>query len=237
MTYSVLCRFLLLSCLFLVLAPAAFAHRDDYLDETLVYLTLERHEIEPEYWIDFGHQPHAGNFLRHHLALEYGISSRWMVDGRATAVQESGGARFDSARLETRYRFREEGKLPVDIAISGELNTSRDELGVRQYAVEPRLILSRDFREKLNLTLNLAEEIALNRSARSFNPAFGIRYNAGRRMSFGSELKYDTEGQRGAVIPQVWFKLPHKTTIKTGFAIGFGPQRRHFGRIAFETEF
>ena len=231
------CRWLLLLALWLALTATAFAHRDDYLDETLVYETLERHEIEPEYWIDFGHSRSPGIFLRHHLALEYGISGRWMVDGRATAIQAPGGARFDSARLETRYRFREEGKLPVDIAVSGELNTSRDELGARRYAFEPRLILSKDFREKWNLTLNLAEEIALSGGERSFNPAFGVRYNARRKVSLGSELKYDTDAQRGAVIPQVWFKLAHGATIKIGFAAGFGPKRSHFGRIAFEKEF
>ena len=228
---------LLLLCVWLALTATAFAHRDDYLDETLVYVTLERHEIEPEYWIDFGDSRSAGIFLRHHFALEYGITTRWMVDGRATAIQETGGARFDSARLETRYRFREEGKLPVDIAVSGELNTSRDELGARRYAFEPRLILSKDFREKWNLTLNLAEEIALTGGEHSFNPAFGVRYNARRKLRLGSELKYDSEAQNGAVIPQVWFVLPHGTTLKIGFAAGFGPRRRHFGRIALEKEF
>lgn len=219
-------------------APA-WAHRDDYLDETLVFQTLERHEIEPEYWLDYGYD-HAirDHFFRHHAALEYGITDHWTVDGRASLASPlHRGTRFESGRIETRYRFQEEGSLPVDVAISAEVNTELTENGRRQYGFEPRLILSKDFKKKLNLTLNLAEEIGLNRREFSFAPAGGVRYNASKWISLGSEFKYDTDALRGSVVPQIWFKLARGTTIKTGISIGIGPTRRTFGRIAFEKEF
>src|SRR5438067_1113216 len=170
--------------LFLTLcASTVYAHREDYLDETLVFVTLERGELEPEYWFDMGRDDFVP-FMRHHLALEYGITNHWMVDARVTALHErSDGLDFDSARLETRYRFFEEGTLPIDVALSGEINAERDEAGREILGVEPRLILSRDF-GRLNLTLNAAEEIPLSRHRPSLDLRSGWRYDATELFRF-----------------------------------------------------
>ena len=165
--------------LFLEAPDTALAHREDYIDETLVFETVEQGAIEPEYWFDYGHRSDTGtDFTRHNIALEYGITRYWMLDGRATIERVSGSnAVFDSGRLETRYRFFEEGTLPIDIALSGELNLRRRENGSYQYGVEPRLILSKDF-GKLNLTVNLAEELPLNRGDAAFEIAATTDHDA-----------------------------------------------------------
>ena len=168
-----------LSIFFLGFSKSALAHRDDYIDETLVYLTLEKKEIEPEYWFDFGykHDEDADKnigFLRHNFALEYGITDHWMVDGRGTIKNmQDKKTFFDSGRFETRYRFFDEGTKPIDVAVSAEANTERDEHGKQQPAIEPRLILSKDFKQ-LNLTLNLPEEIFLRSGKLAFVPSFGL---------------------------------------------------------------
>src|SRR6266550_3760485 len=158
---------LLLSCLVRI----ASAHRDDYIDETLVFQTIDEGAVEPEYWFDYGHRSDEGiYFQRHNVALEYGITHQLMIDTRLTVEDPNGRpANFDSGRLETRYRFGEEGTWPVDVALSGEVNTARLENGRRQYGVEPRLIFSKDF-AKVNATLNLAEEIPINRGS----PSLGL---------------------------------------------------------------
>ncbi len=141
----------------------ALAHREDYIDETLVFQTLEEHALEPEYWFDYGTRP-EGDFTRHNVALEYGITDHLMVDGRATVDDpDKGKANFDSARLETRFRFTEEGDWPVDVAFSAEVNTRRLENGHYQYGLEPRVVLSKDF-AKLNFTLNVALEYSVYRA-------------------------------------------------------------------------
>jgi len=43
---------LLVVTLSLLSARMALAHREDYIDETLVFQTLEEHAVEPEYWFD-----------------------------------------------------------------------------------------------------------------------------------------------------------------------------------------
>jgi len=222
-----------------VLQPAvSFAHREDYLDETLVYQTLARGEFEPEYWFDFGRRRDTDtDFTRHNLAAEYGLTEHWMIDVRGTVRQEAGrGLRFDSARFETRYGFFEEGRLPVDIAVSSEVNVERDEAGIDRVGIEPRLILSKDF-GKLNLTLNLSEEIPVDARAPAFLIATGFRYDATQLFRFGSELQYNTQEHTAAVIPQIWFALPHEVTLKAGYSYGFDRNQESFLRVAFELGF
>lgn len=221
----------------LALAPAARAHRDDYLNETLVYLTLEGRELEAEYWFDRGTSAEEdGDFSRHNVALEWGITDRWMVDGRATFLA-GGEGDFDSARVETRYRFRDEGDLPVDVAVSFEINAEREPDGSTTTAVEPRLILSHDFGEKLNLTANFAEEIPVDSGSPELLTALGGRFNWTRVVRIGSELQYNFEEHAGAVIPQLWLAFPHEVTLKLGYSRGVDREPDDYYRVALEVEF
>jgi len=221
-----------------MLVSTARAHKDDYIDETLVYLTLGRGETEPEYWLDYGRRTDESiNFFRHNFALEYGITDHWMIDTRVTARNDLGnGFGFDSARMETRYRFFDEGTLPVDIAVSAEVNTEPEEVGgPQQLGLEPRLILSKDFKE-LNLTLNLADEYVPRSGRTSFNCSFGVRENLSNWLRVGSELKYDFDSHEGSVIPQIWLVFPRDVTLKFGFSAGFDQEKENFARVAIEME-
>lgn len=216
--------------------PIASAHREDYIDETLVFQTLEEHALEPEYWFDVGHRP-EGDFTRHNVALEFGITDHFMIDGRATVDNaDNAKTNFDSARLETRFRFTEEGDWPVDVAFSGEVNTRRLESGQYQYGLEPRLVLSKDF-AKMNFTLNVAEELPVNRGAPSVELASGVRYDATKLLRFASELKYDVHERSAAIIPQVTLAFPHEITFKVGYSKGFDRNREDFVRFVIEVEF
>jgi hypothetical protein len=227
---------LLVVALSLLSARMALAHREDYIDETLVFQTLEEHAVEPEYWFDYGTRPES-DFNRHNVALEYGITDHLMIDGRATVDNpDNGDANFDSARLETRFRFTEEGEWPIDLALSAEVNTRRLENGHYQYGLEPRLVLSKDL-GRLNFTLNVAEELPVNRGAPSVELASGVRYNATNLLRFGSELKYDVHERGGAIIPQVTLAFPHEITFKVGYSKGFDQNRENFARFVIEVEF
>jgi hypothetical protein len=225
------------TCSFLLLCTAnASAHGEDYIDETLVFATLERGAVEPGYWFDFGWND-SQYFMRHNLALEYGITDHWMIDARATGIDEyRDGFHFDSSRLETRYRFFEAGTLPVDIAVSGEINSRRDEASHQIFGIEPRLILSRDF-GKLNLTLNLAADIPFNHHSPSFEVRGGCEYDVTDFFHVGTELRYDTDEHAVSVIPQIWFTFPHQVTLKAGYSYDFGATHERFLRVAFVAEF
>ena len=214
--------------LFLSFRVTTLAHREDYIDETLVFQTVEEGAIEPEYWFDYGHRP-EGDFTRYNVALEYGITDHLMFDGRMTIDDPSNhSTNFDSGRFEMRHRFAAEGDWPVDLALSSEINMRRLDDGHYQYGIEPRLILSKDF-SKMNITLNVAEELPVNRGTPSVELASGARYDMTQLFRFGSELKYDVRNRSGAVIPQIWFVFPHEITLKAGFSAGFVTTRTSCG--------
>ena len=221
---------------------SALSHRDDYIDETLVYLTLDKKEIEPEYWFDVGYKHDEDSnknigFLRQSFAVEYGITEHWMIDGRGTIknIQDKKTI-FDTGRFETRYRFFEEGTKPIDLAISAEVNTERDEHGKMQPAIEPRLILSKDYKD-LNLTANLSEKVFLRSGKLAFVPSLGVRYNLPKVLRLGAEIRFDTHSHDDSVIPQIWFALPYEITIKLGYSFGFNRNEESFGRLAIEVGF
>jgi len=216
----------------------ARAHDEDYIDETLVFQTIEKGASESAYWFDDGYRGESDTyFQRHNLALEYGITERLMVDGRVTLDHpEYENTNFDFGRLEARYRLANEGDWPIDVALSGEANAGRLDNGHYQYGIEPRLILSKDF-SKLNLTLNVAEELWANRGAPSVQLASGARYDLTQFFRFGCELKYDVHERSGSVIPQVWFAFPHNITFKAGFSVGFDRNRENFSRFVIQVEF
>ncbi len=228
----------LIGCL-LGVSPCAWAHREDFLDETLVYVTLEKGELEPEYWLDTGSKreadsTHHDGFFRHSVAVEYGVTDHWMLDARGSIRDaRHEGITFESGRLETRYRFFEEGDKPIDIAVSAEANTERDAEGRQQPALEPRLILSKDFAQ-LNCTLNLPEEIFVRSGQLAFVPSVGLRYNATQLLRLGAELRYNTHSHDDAVVPQIWFAFPHDLTLKLGYSFGFNRNEESFGRMVIE---
>lgn len=211
--------------LFLLLFAASplFAHREDYIGETLVFLTLARHTLEPELFADLGR-----DYRQYNAAIEYGVADHLMIDSRVSR-RDDGRA----ARVEMRYRLGDEGARPVDIAVSAELNYERED-GRTTKGFEPRLILSKDFR-RLNLTLNASREIPLSGGEGGFHFAGGIRFDSAERFRIGSEALYDCRSQRGSIVPQVWFVLPHETLIRAGWFAGFGGAP-HFVRIGIEIE-
>ena len=227
---------ILLCSFFVLCAVRAFAHGEDYIDETLVFATLERGAVEPGYWFDIGRDD-SGQFMRHNVGLEYGITDHWMVDGRATGIDERhDGFHFDSSRLETRYRFFDEGTLPVDIAASGEINSRRDQDGHQVVGTEPRLILSKTL-GKLNLTFNVSSEIPFSRHSPSLETRGAWEYEATGFFHLGTELRYDTEEHAVAVIPQIWFTFPRNVTLKAGYSYDFGAMHERFFRTAVVIEF
>ncbi len=220
----------------LLFTGEATAHRDDYINESLVYLTVERSEFEAEYWFDRGWRRWDRNgFTRHNAAIEWGITDHWMLDGRLTAISD-GKTNFDSARLESRYRFRDEGAFPVDIAVSFEVNSERESDGSTTVGIEPRVILSKDLGEQLNLTVNLSEEIPLDSGTPEFLLALAERINMTTLVRVGSEFQYNFEEHSGEAIPQLWLALPRDITIKIGYSIGINKEPDDFLRVALEVE-
>jgi len=221
-----------------ILPLAVWAHREDYIDETLVFETLEKQALETEYWLDLGNVNGSPlGFARHNISLEYGITEHWMIDTRGTMTTNGSDNYFDSGRFETRYRFKEEGEWPVDAAFSGEANTERQEDGSYPLGLEAHLILSKDFIKPWNLTFNIGEEFFPSGLSSSTDLSFGTRYNIGTLLGFGGEFKYNLSAREGSIIPQMWFQPTKSLTLKSGYSIGLDDNHANFFRLALELEF
>ncbi|TMQ57075.1 MAG: hypothetical protein E6K76_11630 [Candidatus Eisenbacteria bacterium] len=207
----------------LLLPSVACAHRDDYLDETFVYVTLGRHEVEIEGWAEARRDTDHRTVGWYTGAFEYGISSHWMADGAAQILHRGDEFQFGRLRLETRARFAEEGRWPLDVAASTEFEheTRASTGGESEDVLTPRLVLSRDVSRELNTTLNLDFPVRLSGAREAtFAYALGVRYPAETVVRVGTELKGDPSEHRATVFPQAWFALPKGLTLKFGTGIG-----------------
>jgi len=219
------------------IAPAAlFAHKDDYLGDTFVFVTLGVRELELEYWIDARFDPRGG---LHTFGAEYGITDHLMADASARWFQRSGGPfTFEQGFLELRYRFGEEGERFLDPAASIEYEVRRAQDGRTRRLLEPRAVLSRDFRE-WNVTANFFYARVLDHPKESaFEAAAGIRSPPFGRLSAGIELRRELAVENEArVIPQVWYRFTPEAYLKAGVGKNFAGEKDTFVRVAFEIEF
>lgn len=124
------------------------------------YGTTEKGELEVALWNDVA-TPRAGGLpqavLTHRLELEYGITDH--LDVALYHVFEQGGDagafHLDSWRLESRYRFAEPGRWPVDVMVYLELERPADMS--MPFELEERLIGEKDL-GRFGLVVNLAAE-------------------------------------------------------------------------------
>jgi len=224
----------------LLLVPSvAQAHRDDYLDETFVYVTLGRHEFELEAWAEARRSADHRTTPWYTSAFEYGVTSHWMADGAMQFLHRDDGLQFGRARLETRVRFAEEGEWPVDVAASAEyehetqVSTGQES----EDALTPRLVLSRDLSRDLNTTLNLDLPVKLTgQPVATFAYALGVRYPAETAVRVGTELKGNPSEHTATIFPQVWFALPKEITFKFGTGISLPSRTDLVLRAVAEVE-
>ena len=230
-----------LSTLVLFFPKLSYAHRDDYLNETFVFQTLHKGEFDPEYSFDY-HHARSGHehFFLNSLAFEAGLTHHLMIDGIATLrTTTSGENSFRRARAETRYRFGEEGDRFIDMATSLEYELENED-GEKEHFLSPRLVLSKDLTEKLNVTLNLFTELRVSESLKArAGYALAMRYPGAAFIRYGVEFQgmHPTPDEL-LVLPQIWFAFAHETTLKAGFgAYLVHPEEQFFTRLVLEKEF
>ncbi|HSB63660.1 MAG TPA: hypothetical protein VLJ18_05810 [Thermoanaerobaculia bacterium] len=215
----------------------AEAHKDDYLTDTFVFVTLDRNELEIEYFLDGQFSPRA---LGHRLGVEYGFSDHLMGDVAMSWMQNSGGpTAFSGGFVELRYRFGEESQHLLDRAASIEYRVERDPAdGETRHLLEPRLVLNKDFGD-YNVTLNLAYAIDLEKPGESAPEiALGFRSPAFGPFRAGLELRRELATENVfSVVPQAWVRFSDDAYVKVGFGKNLAASRESFVRVALEMEF
>jgi hypothetical protein len=142
-----------------LVAPAARADRRTLI-RAYEYMTQPKGNLELEIWNDI-EAPVAGGFDQattvNRIELEYGLTDHWDLALYHVFEQAPGEAfRFDSWRLETRYRLFEKNVLPVDIELYFEVERPAD--FTAPWEIEEKVILERDLGPRFALVANLVSE-------------------------------------------------------------------------------
>jgi hypothetical protein len=155
------------------------------------YMTQPQGNLELEIWNDID-APKEGGFDQattvHRVELEYGVTDHWDLALYHVFAQEPGlPLKFDSWRLETRYRLFEKNVLPVDVELYLEGERPAD--FTAPWEVEEKLILEKDF-GRFALVANLVAEQKLLHlyDGHAWEVDFGARYEVVPQLRLGAEF-------------------------------------------------
>jgi hypothetical protein len=178
------------------------------------YETLPAEEAELEQYVDLtpvrivDPEDATGNGrlwdqqYRLQTEFEYGITDRLELGLYLVLANEAGGPlAFDGIKQRLRLRLADEGTLPVDIGLYGEIAEFHDEL-----EFEEKLILSKRF-DKLRIMANLWFEESLEHYEgeleATFHPTLGITQEISPVLHLGVEYwgqtKFENEAAAGTV--------------------------------------
>src|SRR5438876_10781347 len=150
-----------------LLAPAARADRRTMI-RAYEYMTQPQGNLELEIWNEV-EAPKAGGFDQaatvHRIELEYGLTDHWDLALYHVFAQEPGDSfRFDSWRLETRYRLFEKNVLPVDVELYFEVE--RPANFTEPFEPEQKLFLEKCLLRFALVATLVVEEMILHSGAR-----------------------------------------------------------------------
>jgi hypothetical protein len=182
-------------------APAAHADRRAFT-YAYEYMTMPEGDLELEFYNTRKRATFDADSPRSfesQIEIEYGITNRWDVSLYQVfkqSVDETGAGPlgYSKTKVRTRYRFAERGQWPVDVLAYFEVQKAFDH---DAWALEPKLILARDF-GKATAALNLIAEYELEREATAAMEtetetklipafAFGVTYEASPKLKLGAE--------------------------------------------------
>jgi hypothetical protein len=191
---------------------SARAHVRNYLD-TYSYDTLEKGRWEMELWTDWRNPDGGDGYWYHQTELEYGVTDRWVSALYGIFVDGQG---FSAAKWENRYRLKEKGVWPVDVALYGELKKANGDKDVDE--LEGKVILSKDWGD-LNVSVNPILEIE-----EEFKPNGDTEWEMEAALAAGVCLR---GGLGSRVTPGVeLFAAEHQTRITPGLYIDVMPDVR-----------
>ena len=210
-------------------APQARADRRTLI-RAYEYMTQPQGNLELEIWNEV-EAPKQGGFDQaatvHRIELEYGITDHWDLALYHVFTQEPAAPfRFDSWRLETRYRLFEKNVLPIDIELYLEVERPAD--FAAPWETEEKLILEKDF-GRFALTANLVAEQKLFHAyeGHEWEIDLGARYEVVPQLRVGAEVWTIQETVAGTTEGS-WFAGPSvswagsKLWLQLGAGFGLG---------------
>jgi len=193
---------------------AVFYLRHDYYVEDKRNAELDHWEITPG--VSYGFFKYLMGDIHIHLSK---FGTGFIKDGEEVSPFFEAFATSLITQI-TKYK-----SLPIDIAMSFiyeyPFKRARELIGGKQ-AFEVRLILSRDFLEHSNITLNLYYSIEEG-IEHSYGWMFGTKHPLTSDMhgiSGGLELNGDFNGKEIAFLPGIYIPISQNSRLKVGFGLG-----------------
>jgi len=174
----------------MTIAPAARADRRTMI-RAYEYMTQPQGNLELEIWNDVD-APKEGGFDQaatlHRVELEYGVTDNWDFALYHVFAQQPGASlKFDSWRLETRYRLFEKNVLPLDVELYLEGERPAD--FTAPWEIEEKLILEKDFgRFALVANFVAAQKIMHLYDGHAWEVDAGARYEVVPQLRLGAEF-------------------------------------------------
>jgi hypothetical protein len=212
-----------------LLAPAARADRRTLI-RAYEYMTQPAGNLELEIWNEV-EAPKDGGFDQattvHRIELEYGLTDHWDLALYHVFEQKPGPSfKFDSWRLETRYRLFEKNVLPVDVELYLEVERPADFKA--PFETEEKLILEKDFgRFALVTNFVLEQKLFHGSDGHTWEIDVGARYEVVPQLRLGAEFWTIQETVNGATEgfyylgPSVSFATS-KIWLQIGAGFGLG---------------
>ena len=234
-------RALALGLAMLAASPLLFSTRDAQanprpLPFTYPYQTLPEDSMEIEQYVDYTsarieEKQDDGSIKRSwdgnyklQTELEYGITDRLELGTYLVFKQDAAAEptmKFDGVKERLRYRFAEEGELPVDVAVYLELAQFHDE-----FEIEEKVILAKrfgNFRAMANLWVEQELERGKDEFEFIYNPTVGLTYQVVQKLWLGVEY---------------WMRGRFEHEAAEGDAVGkFNEQTHHFLGPAVSLQF
>jgi hypothetical protein len=155
------------------------------------YMTQPQGNLELEVWNEI-EAPVSGGFdaatTVHRIELEYGLTDHWDLALYHVFEQApSESLKFDSWRLETRYRLFEKNVLPVDIELYFELERPAD--FTKPFETEEKVILEKDFGRFALVANFVLEQVLFHGSdGHLWEVDVGARYEVVPQLRLGAEF-------------------------------------------------
>ena len=213
----------------MAIAPAARADRRTMI-RAYEYMTQPQGNLELEIWNDVD-APKEGGFDQattlHRVELEYGVTDNWDFALYHVFAQEPGASlKFDSWRLETRYRLFEKNVLPLDVELYLEGERPAD--FTAPWEIEEKLILEKDFgRFALVANFVAAQKIMHLYDGHAWEVDAGARYELVPQLRLGAEFWTIQDTVAGVTTgsyyagPSISFATS-KLWLQVGAGFGFG---------------
>ncbi|HUB08993.1 MAG TPA: hypothetical protein VMB50_18435 [Myxococcales bacterium] len=202
------------------------------------YFTQPQGGLEVEVWSGFEtasdplgylHDFAQHTLLQEQVEVEYGITDHWDVslysvleEQAPLAAGQPSPLEFDSFQVETRYRFAEKGKWPVDTELYLEIERPVDL--TQPFELEGKLILAKDIHHFF-VQANLIEEETLQSGA-AFGWDLGLYAGAGYEIR--PWIRVGLEALEEYQHPAFTGTVPAQETLHLGPSIALASSRLWF---------